>query len=368
MKILLACLTALGSIAVSAQSLKITEEKFAGRDAYVLTNGKMRVSMVAGGGFLGEIRLTTGDGKRDINPMRVPHYPTIDPDTYDDSKHNALYGSDAHRWLHSGYLGNYLCFPIYGPPSSAAEGRAGLGNHGEAALVRWTKRGEQSDSQSITLETEANLPLSQFRIRRRITMYKDSPTIKVEEWATNSRAYDRPFMWMQHATFGPPFIAPGKSILRLSAVKSGTEGAALTDRVMPAEPKTGSYTALLLDPKRDQQFFALSNADVPLSVVYVFPTAEHKWVGDWMENQRNTSIPWAGKTTARGIEFGSSPYAEGLKKAIERGTMFDTPTYRWIESHETIGTWYVIHLAETAGKAVTDASVDSSGKVVLKTK
>ena len=60
--------------------------------------------------------------------MRVPHYPTIDPQTYDAAKHDTIYGATPHRWLSAGYMGHLLCFPAFGPPSSEEEIRNSLGN------------------------------------------------------------------------------------------------------------------------------------------------------------------------------------------------------------------------------------------------
>ena len=133
-----------------AQSPALHEGNVHGRHAWILENGLMRIGALSGGGHLAEIRLTTGDSRKDINPMRVPHYPTIDPQRYDPAKHDAIYGKDPHRWLSSGYMGHLLCFPIYGPPS-ADEARAGLGNHGEAAIVEWRKMKVEMGPDQVTL-------------------------------------------------------------------------------------------------------------------------------------------------------------------------------------------------------------------------
>jgi hypothetical protein len=110
-------------------------ERFHGRHAYVLQNDQIRISALRSGGHLAEIRFLSDDPKRGVNPMRVPHYPTIEPYEYDPARHDAVYGSDPHRWLSSGYMGHLLCFPAFGPPSSAEEVKNGLGNHGEAPIV-----------------------------------------------------------------------------------------------------------------------------------------------------------------------------------------------------------------------------------------
>ena len=83
----------------SAQQLSFQEAKVHGRQAYVLENGRMRVAALQGGGHLAEIRLRSSDPQKSINPMRVPHFPTIEPWQYEPDKHDSVYGGRADRWL-----------------------------------------------------------------------------------------------------------------------------------------------------------------------------------------------------------------------------------------------------------------------------
>jgi hypothetical protein len=121
---------------------------------------------------------------------------------------------------------------------------------------------------------------------------------------------------------------------------------------MPAATPGGSYTALLMDQSREYQFFTLTSPDYPVTVGYLFPTSSNPWAADWQENQRARYKPWDGKVIARGIEFGTSPYAEGVRKAVERGTLFDTPAFRWIGARQTLKTEFIIFVSE---KKVRDA-------------
>lgn len=331
----------LAALLLQAQPPRIEEAKVYGRDAWILSNGLIRVSLLRGGGHIAEVRQTTGDPKRDVNPMRVPHYPTIDPHTYNDKKHNAIYGTDPHRRLSSGYLGHLLCFPYYGPVSSDAEGKQGLGNHGEAPVVEWRKLKAEITPEAAVFEYGADLVQTQYRVWRRVTLPQGKRHVNVEEWVENLTDLDRPMQWMQHATFGPPFVEPGRSRLRISA-----QDPALRDRLMPEEHGVGSYTPIRLDPTRQQQFFVMSHPDFRVQIGYIFPAAQNPWVGDWMENGRNRGLPWSGQVIARGIEFGNSPYAEGLRKAIERGAIDGTPAYGWIRARETLKNEFRIFLAE----------------------
>jgi catechol 2,3-dioxygenase-like lactoylglutathione lyase family enzyme len=325
------------------------EEKVNGRDAYVLDNGWMRVSLLRGGGHIAEVRLKTGDRRKDLNPMRVPHYRTIDPHTYDASRDDAIYGDGPHKWLSAGYMGHLLCFPFYGPPSSEEEVRAGLGNHGEAPIVEWKKSNVEINTDGVSLRYYADLPKTQYRVERLVTLPRGLREVRVEEWVENLAGFDRPINWMEHATFGPPFLEPGKTIFISSTVRGDMNGnpvppGEVSRRVMPGTPHSGGYTALLADPARKQQFFTVHDPDQPILIGYVFPSEGNPWIADWQENQRNQGLPWNGKVIARGIEFGSTPYAEGLRKSVERGSLLGAPAYRWIGARQKLKTEYTIFL------------------------
>src|SRR5690349_14947451 len=97
--------------AEAAAATRISEEVFHGRRALVIQNDRMRVAVLPGGGFIADASLKSPDPHISVNPMRIPHYPTIDPDTYDPAKHGALYGTGIQRRLMSGYMGHFTCFP-----------------------------------------------------------------------------------------------------------------------------------------------------------------------------------------------------------------------------------------------------------------
>ena len=107
------------SVALCGQTASFHEDKLHGRRAFVLENDRMRVSTLPGGGFIGEVRFKSSDPKKSINPMRVPHYPTIDPYTYDLARDGDIYGTGIQRRLMSGYMGYFLCFPQFAASSPA---------------------------------------------------------------------------------------------------------------------------------------------------------------------------------------------------------------------------------------------------------
>ena len=375
--------------AAFAQAPGFHHDTFRGRQAYVLENGVIRVSLLRGGGHLAEIRFLHPDARKAVNPMRVPHYPTIEPYQYEPSRHDALYGDGPHRWLSSGYMGHLLCFPAFGAPSSEDEVRNQLGNHGEAPIVEWKLGKVDTGPRAVTLRYAAELARTGFRVERAVTLGAGESVIRVEEWVENLASYDRPINWVQHATFGPPFAEPGKNFLDVSATRgevgAGRANNSLTGgspirwpegtardgsrvSLRPFQPlaRAGTYYALQLDPSRPISYFTLYHAEYPVLIGYLFPTAEHPWIGDWQENRSNTTRPWNGEAVARGLEFGTTPFPEGLRKSVERGALYGVPTYRWIGGRQRLKTTFTIFLAEIPAGFAGVADVRAqNGSIVI---
>ncbi len=193
-----------------AQEPSFREETFHGRHAYVLETARVRVSALRGAGHLAEIRLKSSDPKVSVNPMRVPHFPTIEPWEYDAAKHDQVYGGGTARILQAGYMGHLLNFPTFGGPSDA-EARAGLGNHGEALSVEWRKDAATAGADGVRLVYSGHLPSTQYNVGRTLDLPADESVLYIEEWVENLLAFDRPAHWVQHATFGPPFVEPART-------------------------------------------------------------------------------------------------------------------------------------------------------------
>ena len=75
---------------------------------------------------------------------------------------------------------------------------------------------------------------------------------------------------------------------------------------------------------------------------YVFPSEGYPFIADWQENGSNGRA----RPPARGLEFGSSPFDEGLRKSIDRGSLFDTPTFRWIGAKQRAKMEFTVFLME----------------------
>ena len=214
------------------------------------------------------------------------------------------------------------------------------------------------------LIARAHLPLAQLDFEREIEL--DGCDVKIRETVTNLTGMDRPLAWTQHVTLGPPFLEAGITSLDLNAPKSmvfpGDFGeaqpykpGALFD--WPLAPnKDGSTT----DFERPIHRGVLRRGHLPcgrsrerrsdrfrrfirlLDVLfgYHWLRADFPWISLWEENRSRKFPPWNGKAVTRGVEFGVSPFAEGRRAMVERGSLLGVPTYRWLGARESATVHY----------------------------
>lgn len=335
---------------------------FRERRAATIDNHDIRVTVLEEGGHIAEIF----DKATNVSPLWLPEWRSIEPSAFAASDHRE-YGDDVDASLLAGIMGHNLCLDIFGGPS-AEEAAAGLTPHGEASIVRY-----QLDRSGGALRAQADLPLAQFRIDRHIELH--DRTVHVREAVENLSSCDRPVGWTQHVTLGPPFLQKGSTEFRASAARSkvyesefgvgdylirggefmwpfapGSDGTRVDLRRVPHSPSSSAYTAHLMDPQQDTAFFVAFTPATRLAFGYVWERSDFPWMGIWEENYSRTAPPWNGKTLTRGMEFGVSPFPESRRQMIDRGRLFDVPTYRWIPARTTVLVeyWIILQTTDTA--------------------
>lgn len=334
--------------------------KYRGRRAALIENSDVRITVLEEGGHIAEIL----DKRTGINPLWTPPWPSIEPSRYDRTKHR-VYGSGVDASLLAGVMGHNVCLDIFGEPSPE-EAAAGLPVHGEAPLVRYDIG--QSGGELVM---QALLPLAQLQLERRIQLHHEA--VRVHETVENLSGLDRAIGWTEHVTLGPPFLEAGITQFQASATRSKTfehafgthdylEPGALFDwpmapcrgggaadlRISRRADVSSAYTAHLMDSGAEHAFFVAFSPGARLAFGYVWRRADFPWLGIWEENCSRSHAPWNGKTMARGMEFGVSPMPESRRAMIERGRMFDVPTFRWLPAATRVEVeyWVMLRAAE----------------------
>lgn len=334
------------------------------RRAYRLSNGRVEITALVGGGHIADFRLCGSP----INALWESAFPTIEPQNFSSREHAPLYGDGpAGRFL-SGYTGHALALGYFGMPSFA-EAEQGLALHGEAASTEWNVASAECDDRSASLAMEVSLPVYRLHFRREIFLPVDAFTACITEVVTNRSGDKVEFQWVEHAAFGEPFFTSGDAALFVSGTRgvtwpAGYEGKEIlrndaeyrwpyapstdgepVDLSQPfARDGTGFVAALLTDAGRRDAFVAVHNRRHDLVAGYCFDRALFPWIALWEENRARDYAPWNGRIRVRGVEFGTSPMPLGIDHARKMRSLFDTPVLTSIPGGSRMQTQYDLFL------------------------
>jgi len=343
----------------------MTESIYRGRRAVTIENPELRVTVLVEGGHVAEIL----DKRSGVNPLWTPPWPSIEPSAYDPVRHPE-YGDGVDARLLAGIMGHNLCLDFFGPPSDE-EAAAGLTPHGEASVAPYV-----IDAAGAALTMRASLRLAGLQFERRIELHGGA--VRFHETVDNQSACDRPVGWTQHVTLGPPFLQKGVTTFGASATRAmvferdfggagllepgalfdwpmapALDGGRVDLRTMTDRQASSAFSTHLMDPGRAYAWFVAFSPESELAFGYVWRRADFPWLGLWEENHGRTHAPWLARALTRGMEFGASPFPETRRRMIERGRLFEVPTFRWLPagSRTSVEYWAVARRAT----AVPDA-------------
>lgn len=275
-----------------------------------------------------------------------------------------------HESHFDGTLGHFVCVDGFGP-ASQEERAAGVPGHGEAHMTRFEATGAKSGGNSAVLT--AKLPIVQEVFTRSFSMVDGENVVYVDSQLENLMGIDRPVNWAEHATVAAPFLQPGSSVVDLSGARSQTRpyvvnqgtakkgqnpterrlasgqdftwpmapdlnGKLIDLRQIPGNPHYLDHATTLLDPSRKLEWVTSLNFGRRLVYGYIFRREDYPWIQYWGNYPAVTQV-------VRGMEFGTQPYDVPRREAITMGSMFETPTYRWLPAKSNIESHFLLFYA-----------------------
>jgi hypothetical protein len=342
---------------------------FEGYPAVTLSNDKLELTLMVKGSTLASVVLKDDPEKLSPlwNPMRMARE----------------LGQTPHF---DGGAGLFVCVDGFGPVS-AEETAAGLPGHGEAHSQMFeVKSHREGANSSVTMR--ANLPIVHEEFTRTFRVVDGESVISVDSELENQLGFDRPVNWAEHATIGSPFLESGATVVDVSGSRSRTRpydridngksarrltsGQDFTWPLAPAlngktidlrqTPESAHYldhATTLLDPSRELEWATALNTKKRLLLGYIFRRVEYPWLQYWGNYPPTQKF-------SRGMEFGTQPFDVPRREAISTGTMFDTPTYRWLPAKSKITTRFVVfytHVPEGVQK-VDDVRIEN-GQIII---
>jgi len=358
-----------------------TKSSWQGRNAWSLGNGLVDLTVLRGGGHIAVFHFAKESGLPSLNPLWVPPWKTIDPYRYRPEVHARKYGPPITGRMIAGIAGHNLCLDYFGAPSEE-EAAHGLAIHGESPCLPWKKMGGRTTAKEAKLKLGVRLPVAGLRFERELTVWEKEPVVYFKETVINEKKMDHFFHWVEHVTLGPPFLERDHSRIFVSARRGqtfphGYEGKALlessrdfrwphapgadgraVDISQPfTHPGRGFVVTLLLDPRRENEFVAALNIHHRLLMGYCFHRQDFPWMAIWEENKTRTDAPWGGKTQARGLEFGTTPFPVGRREAFAMGPLFGAPRFCVVPALRQKSVSYVAFLSEVPADVIEIADV-----------
>jgi len=170
-----------------------------GHEHVVIENRALRVSVLPGtGADIAEFRHKPSDLDvlwRSPWPLRPPGAVT------------PWHGGSGDAFLDRYHGGWQELLPICGAEAELHGARVGV--HGEACMLPWRWWVEVDRADEVAVTFEVDLRRTPFRLRRRMRIREDAPSIVLEERVTNLGAVELDFMWGHHPAFGAPFLRDG---------------------------------------------------------------------------------------------------------------------------------------------------------------
>lgn len=361
------------------------------RDAVRLGNGVIELIALTGGGHLAAFRFLDGDHRTSPNVLWEAPWPTFEPGVAWSPRMSEIYGLPQTGKFLAGYTGHALCLDYFGDPPAAMAAQ-GLGLHGEAAAVRWTPAAPRAAAAPHTAECRwiADLPVSGLVLEREIRLGDGESVAYVQQTVTNQRDAERAFDWVEHATFGPPFLTAGESTLLTSGgagmvspsgydgksllprrrffrwpyVRRGAAGGVADLRLPFAEKGRGCLAGMRLDPARSIEFVLAINWKLRLGVGYCFRRDDFPWMTIWEENCSRQSAPWNGTAQARGMEFGTKPLPLPGMSGLPGKRFADTPAACRVAAHGKRTTRYLMFLFRVPAEIDAIEDVTPSGDAI----
>jgi hypothetical protein len=356
-----------------AGSFRAQEQSYEGQPSALLANDRLQMQILLQGGAIGSFVLQEDPQK--LNPMWNPLR------TAREQGRTAQF---------SGALGHFVCVDGFGQPS-AEERAAGLPQHGEAHTLKMeAATAVETGVHSITLS--AKLPIAQEVFTRTFRAVDGENVVYVDSQLENLLSFDRPVNWAEHATVAAPFLEAGVSRVFLSGSRSqtrnfaanqgrgaapattvqgaaapgalaqgqargsgsqrrlkpgtdftwpmapGVDGSTIDLSAVPQDPHFTDHSATLFDPSRPLAWAVVLNPGKRMIYGYIFKSSEYPWIQNWGNYSSAAQV-------VHGLEFGTQPYDVSRREAISTGSLFGTPTYRWLPAKSKIESHFIVFFA-----------------------
>ena len=215
------------------------------------------------------------------------------------------------------------------------------GQHGETALIPWRCTIEKETSEEVIAHLNTKCYRYPFTIDKWIILRRKEKILTIREKLTNESEQSLEFSWLQHLTFGEPFLSP-KCVIDLAAETVLTHTQEIPGSILPVKRKfkwpvvEGKHKenidlsrippknvrshdlAYLMDLR--EGWYGITNTEMKLGFGLIWDKSVYPYIWFWRPLGGAWDYPWFGRAWAIGLEPCTSWPATGLIDQIKEGT------------------------------------------------
>lgn len=215
------------------------------------------------------------------------------------------------------------------------------GQHSITPLLQWDCKIEKNSGEGVIVHLEVDCHCYPFSIDKWIILKKGENSFIIKERLTNRSEQELEYSWLQHLTFGRPFLAPNNKI-DLKAKTVVTHDMEIPGSLLPVgkkfkwptiEDKEGREIDLSRIPQKNLKshdlvyiidledgWYSITNEKMELGFGLAWDKKVYPYLWYWRPLGGAWDYPWFGRAWAIGLEPCTSWPSTGLRDQISRGT------------------------------------------------
>ena len=234
---------------------------------------------------------------------------------------------------------------------------AAMGIHGESSMLPWDCVVDEEGGDMVSAYMRVEGVRYPFRLEKYVMLHENAEEISFSERLVNTGKQTLEFSWLQHPSFGEPFLQPGSKIVLPEGCRVLVQPESYNPygRLMPGEydwphvrDRRGHEVDLSLIPSRDllaeetsfitgmrEGSYILWNPGLNLGFMMGWDTSVFKYLWFW-QNYNTPDYPWYGRAWNIALEPSSS-YPGGLPDQIKMKTHITLEAGASLETSFTAG-------------------------------
>jgi len=226
-----------------------------------------------------------------------------------------------------------------------------FGLHGETSNLAWNCEIIENSKDRVTSKLTVIGKRYPYRVEKWLSLEENSNLLKIRERLTNLANHELEFTWLQHPTFGEPFLDEGSTLDipaeevitdgKLTLFYGTKEGKYKWPKVIDTEGKERDLSVIpsknlifhdfVVISSFNEGWYALTNRKLKLGFGLRWDKKVYPYLWFW-QNYNTPNYPWFGRAWNIGLEPSTSIAYKGLSEQVKEGKYISLKPREFLET------------------------------------